>query len=144
MTRLTALSLPCLTAALLLASQDSLFACPADASTPCIVSTTASSDAPPAPRQPDILAAQVSTLSIAQAPDLDVVTLDPAALQPDAPGPDLGEAGEMPWIWQVLRTEVYNRLPEVDSSESYKAVLAPVVITSQTETTPGIGMRGDF
>ena len=144
MTRLTALSLPCLTAALLLASVDSSSACPADASTPCIATTTVSSDAPPAPHQPVLLAAQISEIALARLPEHQVTLLAAAALQPDAPAPDLGEAGEMPWIWQILRTEVYDALPSIEEDKRFNAVLAPVVITSPTETTPGVGMRGDF
>lgn len=145
MTYRSALLLPCLTASLLLASQSSSSACPADASTPCIAVNTVSSDAPPAPRQPVFLATQATAVAQARAPQHEFVTLSPAALQPDAPSDPVGEAGEMPWIWKVLASEVYDRLPTVQDSAEYTAKLAPVIVTgTSNDTVPGVGMRGDF
>lgn len=55
---------------------------------------------------------------------------------------------EMPWIWRALREQVYSRMPtyeERDRTETkLKLVLAPVVVTSTTDTVPGLGIAGDF
>ena len=51
---------------------------------------------------------------------------------------------EMPWIWQALRAQVYSRMPSYEADHSFKLVLAPVVVTSPSDTVPGVGIAGDF
>lgn len=52
---------------------------------------------------------------------------------------------EMPWIWRVLREQVYSRMPTYEKrDESIKLVLSPVVVTSPSDTVPGVGISGDF
>jgi hypothetical protein len=51
----------------------------------------------------------------------------------------------MPWIWQVLRREVYSRMPRYEQKREFSLVLSPVVVKTQTdETVPGVGVAGDF
>jgi len=49
----------------------------------------------------------------------------------------------MPWIWQVLRTEVYARMPRY-RDDDFTFVLSPVVVAGQFDTVPGVGLAGDF
>lgn len=51
---------------------------------------------------------------------------------------------EMPWIWKTLREQVYSRMPTYEQPRELKLVLAPVVVTSPTDTVPGLGIAGDF
>lgn len=51
---------------------------------------------------------------------------------------------EMPWIWQVLRTQVYSRMPRYERSSSFTMVLSPVVVSSVDDSVPGVGFAGDF
>ena len=51
---------------------------------------------------------------------------------------------EMPWIWQVLRREVYARMPRYEKEREFTLVLSPVVVKSQSDTVPGVGVAGDF
>ncbi|MBA3454968.1 MAG: hypothetical protein H0T42_17900 [Deltaproteobacteria bacterium] len=51
---------------------------------------------------------------------------------------------EMPWIWAVLATEVRSHLPRYENDEQFSMVLSPVVVTMPTESTPGVGLSGDF
>jgi len=51
---------------------------------------------------------------------------------------------EMPWIWQVLREQVYSRMPHYDHKQRLSLVLSPVVVTSPTDTIPGLGVAGAF
>ena len=62
-----------------------------------------------------------------------------------APPPRLapGEV-EMPWIWKALRARVYSQLPTYEQSQDFKIVLSPVVVTSPSDTVPGVGIAGDF
>jgi hypothetical protein len=65
-----------------------------------------------------------------------------------APGPaierrDPGEI-EMPWIWRALREQVYSRMPTYEQENELKIVLAPVVVTSPSDTVPGVGVSGAF
>jgi len=56
-----------------------------------------------------------------------------------APRPAL----EMPWMWQLLRREVYRRLPHRDT-ERYSLVLSPVVVDTAIDRVPGVGVEGAF
>jgi hypothetical protein len=49
----------------------------------------------------------------------------------------------MPWIWTALRARVYSQLP-TQRSESLTLTLAPVVVTGQYDTIPGVGVSGAF
>ena len=51
---------------------------------------------------------------------------------------------EMPAIWATLRGKVYSQMPTYQKSESFKIVLSPVVVTSPSDTIPGLGIAGDF
>jgi hypothetical protein len=55
---------------------------------------------------------------------------------------------EMPWIWRVLRQNVYARMPRYERIESpdqrFTLVLSPVVVTSSLDTVPGVGIEGGF
>jgi hypothetical protein len=56
---------------------------------------------------------------------------------------------EMPWIWQVLRRGVYDRLPryerlDVQPHQKFSMVLSPVVVASPQDTVPGFGVEGGF
>jgi hypothetical protein len=51
---------------------------------------------------------------------------------------------EMPWIWAVLASEVHDRLPRYEQADQFSMVLSPVVVTMPTESTPGVGLSGDF
>jgi hypothetical protein len=52
---------------------------------------------------------------------------------------------EMPWIWKVLREQVYAQMPRYEQPEQqFSFVLSPVVITSLDDSTPGVGVSGDF
>jgi hypothetical protein len=51
---------------------------------------------------------------------------------------------EMPWIWKTLREQVYSRMPTYEDKNELKVVLAPVVVTTPTDTVPGLGLAGDF
>lgn len=56
---------------------------------------------------------------------------------------DPGEV-EMPWIWRVLREQVVSRLPSYRKPERFTLMLSPVVVTSPSDTIPGVGVAGDF
>jgi len=43
----------------------------------------------------------------------------------------------------VLREQIYSRLPRHDD-ERFTLVLSPVVVTSPSDTIPGVGIAGDF
>ena len=60
-----------------------------------------------------------------------------------ADAPRKAEPDAMPWIWRVLREQVYSRLPRHDD-ERFTLVLSPVVVTSPSDTIPGVGIAGDF
>jgi len=51
---------------------------------------------------------------------------------------------ELPWIWAVLATEVKRHLPRYDQANQFSMVLSPVVVSMPTESTPGLGLSGDF
>jgi hypothetical protein len=65
-------------------------------------------------------------------------------LASDATRPAPG-AVEMPWIWRALRDQVYSRMPTYEKpDDDLKLTLAPVVVTSPSDTVPGLGIAGDF
>ena len=51
---------------------------------------------------------------------------------------------EMPWIWKALSSQVYSRMPTYEQSHAFKIMLAPVIVTSPSDTVPGVGIAGDF
>lgn len=51
---------------------------------------------------------------------------------------------EMPPIWATLRGKVYSQMPTYQQSQGFKVVLSPVVVTSPSDTIPGLGIAGDF
>jgi hypothetical protein len=51
---------------------------------------------------------------------------------------------EMPWIWRMLRDQVYSRMPTYEDRNELKIVLSPVVVSSPVDTVPGVGIAGDF
>ena len=50
---------------------------------------------------------------------------------------------EMPWIWRVLREQVHSRLPS-HHDKQFSLMLSPVVVTTPSDTIPGVGVAGDF
>jgi hypothetical protein len=72
---------------------------------------------------------------------------DPApklAAEEPPPPPPRQQTEDMPWIWEVLRTQVYTRLPRYEDAQSFSFVLSPVVVKGQFDTVPGVGLAGDF
>jgi hypothetical protein len=51
---------------------------------------------------------------------------------------------ELPWIWRALRDHVYARLPRYHDAKRFTLVVSPVVVTSPSDTVPGIGLAGNF
>jgi hypothetical protein len=76
-------------------------------------------------------------------PALDVTQLPELAPPRRAP-PGVPAEVEMPAIWMVLRTSVYSRMPTYQQSHDFKLVLSPVVVSSPSDTIPGLGVSGDF
>jgi hypothetical protein len=81
------------------------------------------------------------TPAVAVAPDFSRLTR--SLLDTTRPRRAPGEI-EMPWIWQALSTQVYSRMPTYEQSHSFKIMLAPVIVTSPSDTVPGVGIAGDF
>jgi len=88
----------------------------------------------------------------APAPARTVTPLRVSLRAPADPLPALRFAGErrrpafasdLPWIWAALRERVYAQLP-TQRSESLTLTLAPVVVTGQVDTIPGVGVAGAF
>lgn len=50
---------------------------------------------------------------------------------------------EMPWIWQVLRAEVYARMPRYEE-RTLTMTLQPLVVSGTFDTVPGVGVGGEF
>jgi hypothetical protein len=96
----------------------------------------------PAPRRPVHLALRMSSTDEAEliAPlRSELVRFEPTVADPTAI--------DVPWIWVELRARVYNRLPrydQTDENQQFSMVLAPVVVTSPSESTPGLGVSGAF
>lgn len=63
------------------------------------------------------------------------------SFEPPVPSTD---GVEMPWIWEVLASEVHDRLPRYEQADQFSMVLSPVVVSMPSESTPGIGLSGDF
>lgn len=55
---------------------------------------------------------------------------------------DDGEV-EVPWLWRVLRERALAHLPHHDAT-SFSLALSPVVVTSPSDTIPGVGVAGSF
>jgi hypothetical protein len=58
-------------------------------------------------------------------------------------------SAEMPWIWQVLRTSVYSRMPRYErlsqrAENRFSFVVSPVVVSSPQDTVAGLGLEGGF
>lgn len=51
---------------------------------------------------------------------------------------------QLPWIWVVLRREVYTRLPHYERERKFSLVLSPVIVRSPTDSVPGVGVGGEF
>lgn len=53
---------------------------------------------------------------------------------------------EMPWVWRVLKREVYARLPRVASHahRDRRAVFAPMIVDGPDDSVPGVGVEGGF
>ena len=111
---------------LVLAAAPPVSACPIGAL--CATIVDAPRDEVGAPQRP-------ISLRIERAPERppwDLRTPPPAATDDD-----------MPWIWRVLRTQVYARMPQY-RDEALTFVLSPVVVAGTFDTVPGIGIAGDF
>jgi hypothetical protein len=78
-------------------------------------------------------------------PDLLRVTLAPDdQLTFEAPAKRDPNEIEMPWIWRVLREQVYAQMPKYERKEAFTLVLSPVVVTTPNDTIPGVGVAGGF
>jgi hypothetical protein len=86
--------------------------------------TTTKPVAPEAPATAEIVSAMRAPLVAPARPDPAVV--------------------EMPWIWKSIKERVYSRMPTYEEKNELKIVLAPVVVTSPSDTVPGLGIAGDF
>lgn len=51
---------------------------------------------------------------------------------------------EMPWIWGAVRAQLHSRLPSYHRRNELTVVLSPVVVTSPSDTIPGLGIAGAF
>jgi hypothetical protein len=51
---------------------------------------------------------------------------------------------EIPELWAIVAHQVTDRLPRYEDGEEFSMVLSPVVVTMPTESTPGLGLSGDF
>jgi hypothetical protein len=101
----------------------------------CIVETSHAA-APEVPR---------TTTPAAAVPDVRQVTLaSDHHLTFEAPPKRDPNEIEMPWIWRVLRDQVYSQLPRYEQKERFTLVLSPVVVTTPSDTIPGVGVAGDF
>jgi hypothetical protein len=102
----------------------------------CIVSPPQSMPSPELPR-----ASVPATL-----PDVRSVTLakDDQLAFGDAPAKADPSEVEMPWIWRVLRDQVYTRMPRYDRPQRFTLLVSPVVVTSPSDTIPGVGVAGEF
>jgi len=83
----------------------------------------------------------------ARVPDLRKVKLAPRSdlrrLTLDVPAKRDPSEIEMPWIWRALRERVHSQLPS-HHSEGFALTMSPVVVTTPSETVPGLGVAGDF
>lgn len=50
---------------------------------------------------------------------------------------------DMPWIWRMLRARALSHLPHHDATR-FSLALTPVVVTSPSESIPGVGVAGHF
>lgn len=62
----------------------------------------------------------------------------------DAPRNAAAGEIEMPWFWRVLREHVVSRLPSYREPDRFTIVLSPVVVTTPSDTIPGVGIAGNF
>lgn len=107
-------------------------ACPRAAT--CVIGLDVRALAATAPRRPPVLvrpAAPLSTSITAVAP---AWTFEP----PVRPDPDA-----MPWIWQAVRDKLHAQMPRYEQ-RSLTFTLAPVVVTSPSDSVPGLGLAGAF
>lgn len=98
------------------------------------------------PREACLVSLRSTSNVTLRAPQADAVANVKRALQLPVARKSLA-AGEieMPWIWRVLREQVYSRMPTYEKrDDSIKLVLSPVVVTSPSDTVPGVGISGDF
>ena len=50
-----------------------------------------------------------------------------------------------PWIWVVLSGHVYKHLPRYEQAEhQFSMVFSPVMVSTAGDSTPGVGLSGDF
>lgn len=77
-------------------------------------------------------------------PAATVETVSRALRLPVVNKPGAAESTEVPPFWRVLRDRVYSRMPTYRDSNELKVVFAPVVVTSPSDTVPGLGIAGDF
>jgi hypothetical protein len=97
--------------------------------------------------QPEVAGASEvpRTYKRATIPDLRRVTVAPDdQLTFEAPVKHDPNEIEMPWIWRVLRDQVYAQMPKYKRKEAFTLVLSPVVVTTPNDTIPGVGVAGGF
>lgn len=95
----------------------------------------------PAPAPPEI----ARTGTPAAIPDVRTAHLPPDdhLTFGDAPAKLDPAEVEMPWIWRALREQVHTRLPKYEE-QRFSVVVSPVVVTSPSDTIPGVGVGGVF
>ncbi len=60
--------------------------------------------------------------------------------------PTVHHAGdvEIPYFWAMVATEVVSHLPRYQDDDQFSMIVSPVVVSMPTESTPGLGLSGDF
>ncbi|HEY5952678.1 MAG TPA: hypothetical protein VIV40_44570 [Kofleriaceae bacterium] len=107
-------------------------ACPRDVLCVIAPDRAASPEVAPAHRKP------------AAFPDVRKLTLAPRAhLTFVAPPKRDPSVVEMPWIWRVLREQVYSQMPS-HRARNFTLTLSPIVVTTPSDSIPGVGIAGDF
>ena len=96
----------------------------------------------PAPAPPEI----ARTGTPAAIPDVRTAHLPPDDHLTFGDAPAKRDPGviEMPWIWHVLREQVYARMPSYKAPDRFTLMLSPVVVVSPSDTIPGVGVAGAF
>jgi hypothetical protein len=111
---------------------------PAATETPAATRTTTRTTTRTATRTATRTPAPIPDLHRAQLRSDDHLTLTASKRDELAPGEI-----ELPWFWRVLREQVHARLPKYEE-QRFSLVLSPVVVTSPSDTIPGVGVGGYF
>ena len=78
-------------------------------------------------------------------PDVHHVTLAPRErFTFEAPPKGDPNEIELPWIWRVLRDQFHAHMPKYEAQEAFTLALSPVVVTTPSDSIPGVGVAGAF